>query len=82
MKSKLDKLKSIFIINKQITIFLLGLSIIAVIAGAFYITILNKADHTLIKTSVNDFFNSIQTTNLTTFQHLKMQYLQTSVLLF
>lgn len=60
MKSKLDKLKSIFIINKQITIFLLGLSIIAVIAGAFYITILNKADHTLIKTSVNDFFNSIQ----------------------
>ncbi|MDD4282972.1 MAG: stage II sporulation protein M, partial [Bacilli bacterium] len=64
MKNKVDKLKSIFIINKQIIIFLLGLSIIAIIAGAFYITILNKTDQALIQNSINDFFNNIKTNNL------------------
>lgn len=63
MKIKLDKLKSIFIINKQIVIFLLGLSIIAVIAGAFYITILNKTDQTLIEKSIIGFFDSIKNNN-------------------
>lgn len=64
MKIKLDKLKSIFIINKQIVIFLLGLSIIAVIAGAFYITILNKTDHSLIEESISGFFNNINNNKL------------------
>ena len=64
MKQKLDKLKSIFIINKQIIIFLLGLSIIAVIAGAFYITILNKTDQSLIQSSINTFFNNVKNNNL------------------
>ena len=64
MKKKVDKLKSIFIINKQIVIFLLGLSIIAIIAGALYITILNKTDQTLIQNSINEFFNNIKTNKL------------------
>lgn len=63
MKIKLDKLKSILKINKQIIIFLLGLSIIAVIAGAFYITILNKTDQTLIEKSIIGFFDSIKNNN-------------------
>ncbi|MFA5603475.1 MAG: stage II sporulation protein M [Bacilli bacterium] len=71
MKKQLDKLKSIFIINKQITIFLIGLSIIAVIAGAFYITILNKADQSLVQTSINEFFNNINNNNLNYMSSLK-----------
>ena len=63
MKIKLDKLKSILKTNKQIIIFLLGLSIIAVIAGAFYITILNKTDQTLIEKSIIGFFDSIKNNN-------------------
>lgn len=64
MKIKLDKLKSILKINKQIIIFLLGLSIIAVVAGAFYITILNKTDHSLIEESISGFFNNINNNKL------------------
>ena len=64
MKIKLDKLKSILKTNKQIIIFLLGLSIIAVVAGAFYITILNKTDHSLIEESISGFFNNINNNKL------------------
>ena len=64
MKIKLDKLKSILKINKQIIIFLLGLSIIAVVAGAFYITILNKTDHSLMEESISGFFNNINNNKL------------------
>lgn len=71
MKKQWDKLKSIFIINKQITIFLIGLSIVAVVAGAFYITILNKTDQSLVKTSINEFFNNINNNNLNYMASLK-----------
>lgn len=71
MKKQWDKLKSIFIINKQITIFLIGLSIVAVVAGAFYITILNKTDQSLVKTSINEFFNNINNNNLNYIASLK-----------
>ena len=64
MRKYMDKLKSIFGINKQIRIFLLGLAIIAVIAGAFYITILNKTDQSLVESSINTFFNDIKNNNL------------------
>ncbi len=71
MKNKLDKLKSIFIINKQIIIFLLGLCIIAVITGAFYITILNKTDQSLVQSSINEFFNNVKNNNLNYSMSLK-----------
>ncbi|MDD2518999.1 MAG: stage II sporulation protein M [Bacilli bacterium] len=71
MKKQWDKLKSVFIINKQITIFLLGLSIIAVVAGAFYITILNKTDQSLVQTSINEFFSKINNNNLNYIASLK-----------
>lgn len=64
MKTKLDKLKSIFIINNQIITFLFGLSIIAIITGAFYITILNKTDQSLITETILNFFNNISTNKL------------------
>ena len=64
MKTKLDKLKSIFIINNQIITFLFGLSIIAIITGAFYITILNKTDQSLITETILNFFNNISINKL------------------
>ncbi len=60
MRKRMDKLISIFKIHKQITIFLFGLSIIGIITGALYITILNKSDHALIQSSVNNFVSNIQ----------------------
>ncbi len=64
MKKKLDKLKSIFIIDKQIIIFLVGLSLIAIVAGSFYITTLNKTDNSLLEKALANFFNNVKINKL------------------
>lgn len=59
MKKQWDKLFKIFKINKQMAIFLFGLSLTAIIAGSLYLTILSDADQQLIQESVVSFFNNI-----------------------
>ncbi len=64
MKAKLDKLKYAFKVNQGIYIFLLGLALIAVIAGSFYVIILNKSDQALVLETLQSFFNNIENNQL------------------
>ena len=60
MKKKMDKLKEKIKANKQIIIFLLGLTIVAIIFGAIFVTVLNKNDQTLVKDYLEQYLNNIK----------------------
>lgn len=56
---KLDKLKQGTMNNKKIIWFLFGLSIIAIISGSLFITMITKSDQTLVKEYIESFMNTI-----------------------
>lgn len=64
MKKKMDKLKEKIKANKQIIIFLLGLTIVAIIFGAIFVTVLNKNDQTLVKDYLEQYLNNIKNNKL------------------
>ena len=55
----LDKLKYGAINNKKIIFFLIGLAIISIISGSFFLTILSKSDQSLVKEYITNFMTSI-----------------------
>jgi len=59
MKGK-DKLKKYIIIDKTLVRFLLIISIIGIITGAFLITILNKGDFETVKLNITNFIDGIR----------------------
>ncbi len=67
----MDKLKRYFKINEELFIFLICLFIIALIAGSIYAVSLDKIDATLVKESLDVFFNNISNNKLSYFSTLK-----------
>lgn len=64
MKKNMDKLLNQYRSSRYIYIFLIGLTIIAVITGSIYGSILNPEDNELVKNSLNNFFNQINNNEL------------------
>ena len=60
MKQILDKLKSKIKTNKRLVLFLCGISLIGLIFGSIFITIISKQDQSLIKSYIENFLNSVQ----------------------
>ena len=60
----MDKLKEKAIANKRIILFLSGLSLIGLIAGSLFITVISKTDQTLVQTYIENFLASVQTSKL------------------
>lgn len=64
MKIYLDKLKHNLQTNKKMMVFLIGLSVIGIIFGTLYVTILNNNDQALIKNSIEEYLKIIETGNI------------------
>ena len=60
----INKLKYGAINNKKIIYYLIGLSLIGIIGGSLFITILSKHDQSLIKEYMNNFIASINKFNI------------------
>lgn len=64
MNIKVDKLKEKAMANKRIILFLSGLSLIGLIFGSLFITIISKTDQTLIQSYIENFMNTVQNNKL------------------
>lgn len=64
MKKVMDKLFKQYRSNRYIYTFLIGLTVIAIITGSIYGTILNSEDSKLVKESLEVFFNQIKSNEL------------------
>lgn len=60
MNMRVDKLKEKAIANKRIILFLSGLSLIGLIFGSIFITIISKEDQSLIQSYIENFMNTVQ----------------------
>lgn len=74
MNKKVDKLKKLIRVNQEIYIFLLGLFVIAVIAGAIYVVTLNKSDNSLVQETLSSFFSNVENNKLNYFAALKNSF--------
>lgn len=81
MKKKMDKLKEIIASNKRIIIFLLGLTIVAIIFGAIFITILSKNDQGLVKNYLEQFLNNIENNKLDYWEAFKNSFISNLILI-
>lgn len=61
---KWDKLKETIRINKKIVIFLIGMTLIGIILGSLFITLINDNDKTMTKEYMNNFLNQVQTNKI------------------
>lgn len=59
MKKNMDKFKRTIALNKKIVIFLIGLSLIGILFGAFYTVLLQDTDKTLVKDYMTEFLTSV-----------------------
>ena len=59
MKKIMDKLLSKIKLNKKIIIFLITLSLVALISGSILVVLLDKSDKTIINTYLTDFINDL-----------------------
>lgn len=80
MKKKMDKLKEIITANQRIIIFLLGLTIVAVIFGAIFITILSKNDQALVKNYLEQFLSNIENNKLSYLDAFKNSFVSNIIL--
>lgn len=60
MNKVMDKLKEKAKTNKRIILFLSGISLIGLIFGSIFITIISKTDQNLVQSYIENFINNIQ----------------------
>lgn len=60
MKKIMDKLKEKFKNNQRLILFLIGISIIGVIFGSLFITIISRQDQSLVQSYMIEFMNAIE----------------------
>lgn len=60
----LDKLKYGAINNKKVILFLLGLSIVGIIGGSLFITIISKSDQTMVKDYMVEYMTNLNRIDL------------------
>lgn len=64
MKHILDKLKDKAKLNKRFILFFAGISLIGLISGSIFMTILSKQDQTLVKNYVENFMSGVNQNKL------------------
>ncbi len=67
----MDKLKEKAHANKRIILFLSGLSLIGIIFGSLFITIISKEDQTLVQSYIEKFMQSVQAGKLSYLDAIK-----------
>ncbi len=71
MKKLLDKLKQKLYANKRLVLFLCGISLVGLIFGSLFITIISNSDKDLIQTYIAAFINNIQNNQLNYVESMK-----------
>lgn len=71
MNKTMDKLKEKAHANKRIILFLSGLSLIGIIFGSLFITIISKEDQTLVQSYIEKFMQSVQAGKLSYLDAIK-----------
>lgn len=71
MKKLLDKLKQKLYANKRLVLFLCGISLVGLIFGSLFITIISNSDKDLIQTYIVAFINNIQNNQLNYVESMK-----------
>lgn len=68
---KMDRLKNKVRFDRKMVIFLIILGLIGIIAGSFFVTILNSSDIEMVKSYLDNFINNITNGNLDYFAIFK-----------
>lgn len=71
MAKVMDKLKDKVKYNKRLVVFLIGISLIGIICGSIFITIISKTDQTLVKTYIEEFMSNVGNNKLNYFDAIK-----------
>lgn len=64
MRNILDRLRKSIKVNKKLFVFLLVISLIGVIFGSFFVTIINESDKKLITDNIGEYIKNIDSNNL------------------
>lgn len=75
MKKRLDKFRSMIIINKRLYLFLIIILFIGLISGSLFTIFLNKDDKVIVMANLNGFFDNINQGSLNYLDCLKNSFL-------
>lgn len=82
MREIKDKLNQKMKKNKNLLLFLIGISIIGLISGSIFLTIINKSDQMLVKEYIENFITGIDHNKLNYLEALKNTFLSNLIFIF